>query len=68
MSVDLPALGKPTRPTSASSFSCSRSWRSLAGFARLVLARRAVGGGRKVRVAQSAAAALGDEHAFARRR
>src|SRR6185436_5391875 len=31
MSVDLPALGNPTRPTSASSFSSSRSRRSWPG-------------------------------------
>ena len=44
MSVLLPALGKPTRPTSASSFSCRRSRLLLARLARLHLARRPVGG------------------------
>ena len=64
MSVLLPALGKPTRPTSASSFSVRRSSALVARLAGLHLARRAVGGGREVGVAQAAAAALGDEHAL----
>ena len=65
MSVDLPALGKPTRPTSASSFKLQPQMMLFARLAGLVLARRAVGGRGKVRVAQAAAAALGDEHALA---
>ena len=65
MSVDLPALGKPTRPTSASSFSSSRRSLIFAGFAGLRLARRAVGRRREARVAEAAAPALGDEHALA---
>ena len=56
--VDLPAFGKPTRPTSASSFSSSRRSLISPGFARLHLARRAIGGGREARVAHAAASAL----------
>ena len=65
ISVDLPALGNPTRPTSASSFSSRRRSLLLARLARLHLSRRAVGRGGEVRVAHAAAAALGDEHALA---
>ncbi len=40
----------------------------LAGLARLDVPRRAIGGGRELRVAQAAASALGDEHALRLRR
>ena len=62
MNVDLPTLGKPSRPTSASSLSSSRARRSSAGVARLGPPGRAIGRGREVDVAAAAVAALrGDE-------
>ena len=62
--VDFPAFGKPKRPTSASSFKCSRRSFSSPGKPRLELARRAVGRRGKRRVAVAAEAPLGDEHAL----
>ena len=67
ISVDLPALGNPTSPTSASSFSSSRSFFSSPGHAGFVLGRRLVSGGGEVLIAASAAAAFGDDEAVARR-
>jgi hypothetical protein len=43
MKVDLPALGSPTSPASASSLSRSQTAHLLRRDARLVLARSAVG-------------------------
>ena len=61
MKVDLPALGMPSRPTSASTFSSSRQFQLFALLARRALARRAVGAGFEVQVAEAALAALGDQ-------
>jgi len=66
ISVDLPALGKPTSPTSASSFSSRRSLRSSPGTAIFVLCRRLVRGCGKARIAFAAAAALCDHESVAR--
>ncbi len=65
MSVDLPALGKPTKPTSASSFNSRREAFLFAGTAGLVLGGRLVGGGGEARVALAAFAAAGHGEAFA---
>ena len=55
---DLPALGMPSRPTSASTRSSSLSFALLARPAGRELARRAVGAGLEVQVAEAAVAAL----------
>ena len=65
MSDDLPTLGNPSRPTSASSLSSSRTARSSPGQARLGPAGRAIGRGREVDVAAAALAALRDDEALA---
>ena len=62
MSVDLPAFGNPTRPTSASSFSCSRSCFDLARRAGIRAARGPVGGRGEPGVAAAAVAAGRDAH------
>ena len=63
--VDLPALGRPTRPASAISFSRSQIQRSSPGQAGIGAARRPVGRGLEVGVAEAAVAALGEQHALA---
>ena len=66
ISVDLPAFGNPTSPTSASSFSSSRSRCSSPGVPGFMLGRRLVGGGGEPRIAPSAAAAFRDDETLAR--
>ena len=68
ISVDLPAFGKPTSPTSASSFSSRRSRFSFARAARLVLGGRLVRGGGEARVARAAASAARHHEALRRPR
>src|SRR5713101_9795052 len=65
MSVDFPTLGKPTRPTSASSFSSSQA-ALLAGLAFLGLPRGLVPGLGEVLVAAPAAPAQRHHAALAR--
>ena len=65
ISVDLPALGNPTRPTSASSFRCSWSCLRFAGHARFAAPRCAIGRAGEARVAAPADAALRDQHPLA---
>jgi hypothetical protein len=67
MKVDLPALGRPSRPTSASTFSSSLQVAPLARRARRALLGRAVGAGLEVDVAEAALAALGDRARACRR-
>jgi hypothetical protein len=64
MSVLLPAFGKPTIPTSASSLSSRTSSNSCPGSPGCVL-RGLVGRGREGGVAEPPAAALGDDDALA---
>ena len=65
ISDDLPTLGKPSSPTSASSLSSRRTVALLARRSRFGLARRPVGRRREVDVAAPALAALGDDEALA---
>ena len=64
--MDLPTLGNPTRPTSASSFSSRRRWRSSPGTPVFVFAWGLMGGGGEMRVAASTASAAGDDDALVR--
>ena len=61
----MPALGRPTRPTSASNLSRSQTHSSSPGLAGLVLARGAVGRGLVAGVAAAAHAALEQGDALA---
>lgn len=64
-SVDLPALGRPTRPTSAISFSLSQIVRSSPAWPWIGPARRLVHRALEAGVAEAAVAALGQAHAHA---
>ena len=65
ISVDLPALGKPTRPTSASSLRCRCSETALAWLAGILSGVGPDLTETKVRVAVAAATAARDQHAIA---
>ena len=65
MNVDLPAFGIADQADVGEQFEREVQRELLAGLAGLHLARRAVGGGREVRVAQTAPSALGDAHSLA---
>ena len=59
--VDLPALGRPTRPASAISFRRSQIQRSSPSWPGIGAPRRAVGRGLEMGVAEAAVAALGED-------
>ena len=65
ISVDLPALGKPTSPTSAKQFQFQAKAVFFAGLAVFVLGGRLMGGGREARVAAAAAPAVRDYETIA---
>ena len=62
--MDLPALGNPTRPTSASSFNSSRRCPLFAGLPFFGFARGLMPGLGEVLIAAPAAPALRDQHAL----